>query len=241
MPAYAKPPITEAVIELRWGDAISRDSAAKARARLNDVFPFEQELKTIKIVASENQAVSVTEDFEALKLRSLDASNILLIGARNFAHSRLPPYLGWEVIYAEAKQYWDVFSRVCKAGPLQRVGVRYINRVDIPAVPGSLLHNEEYLAIYPQVPSVGNVVGDYRITVQMMPDESTRCAIRVESGPVPAPLVDHAAFLLDVDISLSEDLPTRDADIWALINEMGRLKSRVFESLITDKCRELFQ
>jgi len=59
-------------------------------------------------------------------------------------------------------------------------------------------------------------------------------------GSIPSPLVKMTSFLLDLDVSIEQNLPSTDEAIWARINEIRAQKNMVFEAAITDKARALF-
>ena len=70
--------------------------------------------------------------------------------------------------------------------------------------------------------------------------EDIGCKLTLNSAVVPAPILDHASFIIDQDIAKEVDLPQSDNDIYELLNEIRVRKNNVFEACISDRARELF-
>ena len=73
-----------------------------------------------------------------------------LVGLRydRFSFHRLRPYETWEEFRGEARRLWNRFRETAGPSAVTDVGLRYVNRFDLPA--GGRL--SEFLTIYPQVP-----------------------------------------------------------------------------------------
>ena len=121
---------------------------------------------------------------------------------------------------------------------LGRLGVRYINRIDIP-VSGSVVEHETFLNVYPKLPDILGLVGAYAVQA-VLRIEDIGCKLTLNSAVVPAPILDHASFIIDQDIAKEVDLPQSDNDIYELLNEIRVRKNNVFEACISDRARELF-
>ena len=66
------------------------------------------------------------------------------------------------------------------------------------------------------------------------------CQLRINSAAVPSPLIDHASFVVDLDFLRVQNVPQNDRALQNLLNTIRNKKNEVFESLITDKARALF-
>jgi uncharacterized protein (TIGR04255 family) len=49
------------------------------------------------------------------------------------------------------------------------------------------------------------------------------------------------SIVLDIDIFRTDDLPSEEAALWAVVEQLRNAKNKVFEGCITDKARELFR
>ena len=67
------------------------------------------------------------------------------------------------------------------------------------------------------------------------------CGVNVNYSSAPSPLVAHSSFLLDIDVFREDGIPSNDDELWELVGLLRDHKNAVFESLITDRTRALFQ
>jgi uncharacterized protein (TIGR04255 family) len=238
---YDRPPITEAVIELRFAQPHSREVVERATRRIRKEYHREEQEELLKLQFDAKTNKTETEkSWLGMKLSSADQTDLLFYRQTTFVCSRLAPYTGWNEFSARASRGWEVWRQ--EAGPTQlaRVGVRYINRIDIPLGRTSLLRVEDYLNVSPRSPDeLGEPMSSYTIQV-VRPLGVDDCGLTLSSGTVPSPLVGFVSFLLDIDVFRENDLPLRPDELWALLNKVRVHKNRVFESCITDLARGLF-
>jgi uncharacterized protein (TIGR04255 family) len=150
---YRRPPITEAVVELRLGDQIDIDQVDRIKDRLADDYPISpQTIQNISLIAGPGNQNRTQVEFGAYKLLSADATNAAVISRQHITNSRLAPYNGWEDFTEQAKRNWTVWRKVAGWHPISRVGVRYINRIDVPNPDEKPLPIDDYLVFRPIFP-----------------------------------------------------------------------------------------
>ena len=132
-----------------------------------------------------------------------------------------------------------MWKRVVGFKEISRIGVRYINRIDIP-ISGPIVEFEDYLHLYAKIPDVLGPVGGYAAQA-VLPLADIGCTLRLNSAVVPSPILDHMSILFDQDIAKEENPPQSDGDISELLGKIRVKKNEVFEACITDRARELFQ
>ena len=120
-----------------------------------------------------------------------------------------------------------------------RIGVRYINRIDIP-ISGPIVEYEKFINVYPKLPDVLGPVNAYGVQA-VLPIVDIGCKLTLNSAIVASPILDHASFVVDQDISKEVDAPQSDNAIYELLSEIRKRKNIIFEACITDSARELFQ
>jgi uncharacterized protein (TIGR04255 family) len=239
--SYDRPPITEAVIELRFAQPHTPEAIKSAAARVRNEYHHEQQEELMKVqVDAKTSKTETKKSWLGIKLSSSDQTDLLFYRQTTFLCSRLAPYTGWEEFSARALRGWEAWTK--KAGPTQlaRLGVRFINRIDVPLETTSLLKVEDYLNLFPQSPKEFiEPMTSYTIQV-VRPLGADDCGLTMNSGAVQPPLVGFASFLLDIDVFREKDLPLRSDELWALLDKVRVHKNRVFESCITDLARGLF-
>jgi uncharacterized protein (TIGR04255 family) len=140
----------------------------------------------------------------------------LSISPNFIATSRLAPYEGWEPFFARSRQNWDIWKRIVGRREFTRIGVRYINRIDIPA--GGPIEVEDYLLFSPKLPNTlpSQPMSSFAVNAAL-PLEFEGFTLKLNAGSAPRPLVKGYSVLLDFDISRTQNLPRNDEDLWSLI------------------------
>jgi uncharacterized protein (TIGR04255 family) len=241
---YKQPPITEAVIELRFAAPIDPGDIAKVSTDLKSFYPQQQPITDVRVhlnLPSGPQIVTTAHHIEThgIRLSTDDQTQLVLVWPQTFVCSQLALYPGWDVFFERFCRDWSVWKRTLGYRRITRIGVRYINRIDIPAT-APLVQHEEYLNIYPQVPDIIQSLTAYNVVTQSVLSE-IGCMLTLNSSSAPSPLLGHAAFIVDQDIFKEGDLPQNDDSIYALLNHIRAKKNEVFEACIKPRARELFK
>lgn len=241
---YMRPPITEAVIGIRFESALESGSLEKISSDFLLTYPQRQTLKNLgfKIEvphALEKEPVTDVNQQVGYRLLSSDATAILVLWPADLAVSQLAPYPGWDDFFARFDRDWIRWKRVVGYRKLVRIGVRFINRLDIPAGSGRI-REAEYLKVYPQLPEIIGPATAYGLQIQASVRDMG-CKLVLNTGEVPSPLLDHVSIVFDQDLFREGDCPQRDDEIYELIGKMRIKKNEIFEACVTDRARELFQ
>jgi uncharacterized protein (TIGR04255 family) len=170
--------------------------------------------------------------------RSADGKQIQQARTNGFTMSRLAPYLHWDGFCTETRRLWDIYRSIAKPSKVTRVAVRYVNRIDIPL---PLNDFGDYLRTVPTVSS-DLPQGLSRYFMQLvMPLEEIKGNVIINETIIEPAKPEVVSIVLDIDVSRSNDLPSTEEEIWALMEQLRTAKNNVFEACITDKARELFQ
>jgi uncharacterized protein (TIGR04255 family) len=239
---YKRPPITEAVIGVQFAAPIAADELRKISIRYNHSYPGEQQVKNIGVHVTNfpGRKPSVTNVQETIGYRRAtdDATEIVLFTPNMLIVSQLAPYPGWEMFFGRFVRDWTLWKREMGFHKISRLGVRYINRVDIPN--GEIfVEHEKYLNIYVQLPDVLGPTSSYAAQV-VLPIKDLDSQLTINTGIMPSPLLNHTSFLIDIDIGRAQDVPQRDEDVFAFLTTIRDRKNMAFEACITDQARELF-
>lgn len=242
MPSYKRPPITEAVIELRFGQQFSGKTIEKAASRLRrEYVHYEQDQQLEVMLDMDAQKSQFVPGPPGVRLSSQDRADVTILRPDAFVSSRLAPYCGWEAFIERVQRDWGIWRGEAGAVKLARIGVRYINRIDIPKPSDDTkIELKDFLNVWPHTPPLdwGPLTGfAFQATRPLNRDE---CYVRLYSGSVESPLVGHAALALDLDIFRESTLPMRDDELWALLGRIREMKNSLFESCVTDRSRGLF-
>jgi uncharacterized protein (TIGR04255 family) len=240
---YRRPPITEAVVEVRFADLIDMDQVEKIKDRLvNDEYSgLPQVVQNISFTTTLDNQTSSKVEFAGYRLSSADATHVVLFGRQNISYSRLAPYSGWEEFIGRARQNWATWRRIAGWHEVARIGVRYINRIDVPNPDEKAVPIDDYLVFRPVFPQFDGWQGVDSFAINgAIAIANTPFKVILNAGSTPSPLVRTVSFLLDIDISQEGNLPRNDDGLWALIDEVRVHKNRIFEASVTDLSRKLF-
>lgn len=237
---YKRPPIIEAAIEIRFSTEIDESVFKKLTSRYETNYPELKPIESHKVDININGVDTETNTTVQTDYRfySKDMSQIILLKSSSFLLSQLAPYESWEALISRFDRDWRLFKRFAGHNPIARIGVRFINRIDIPKS-DSLIHEDEYLNIYPKHPKNLDPLLSYAIHSQTELS-NINSILTLNSAVVPSPLPKHISIVIDQDISREVEPPQNTEDIINFLNEVRTEKNSVFESCITDKARELF-
>lgn len=230
---YAKPPIIEAVIDFQFSEPIPEKIRDKLARELKSAFPNRLLEKEINLSVVSDSQVDLDHQPSGLKLLSEDNLDIILIRQKNLANARLAPYQGWEVLRDRTVSVWRKASKFLTLQSISRIGVRFINRLDIPA---ESVRVADWATIDLKTP-LGSKINEFGMRVVSRDGASGSILI---FGSTKSPLLHHNSFMLDIDVFVENEIPKRETEVWQLVEELREKKNLLFEHSITEGTRRLF-
>ena len=242
-PGYLRPPIIEAVIGISFSQPIKDSVLATADRRFAKYYPAHLEnehtsLLVNRITGADSRLSSGVQEQSIRGHRRMSSAmdEVAVLMPDSLTVSQLAPYSGWDAFFARLRRDLAMYKRPGTNREISRIGVRYINRIDI-AASGNVVEHEQYLNLYPRTPpELGHIVGYGMQTTFHL--ESIGCFATLNTAPVPSPTLGHASFMLDIDVYKSSDLPLNNAGIFSLLGQMRTEKNRIFEACITQQARD---
>ena len=239
---YTRPPVTEAVIELRTPVDLDIDRLAKMRARLNKAYPISQDLVEVSVIGPAAGPLTTQQAPNGHVLVSDDAADVVQITRHHLIVSRRAPYLGWAPFAERFDAALKAWRTAVGRPRLDRIGVRFINRIDIPWIDGDPVTEErDYLRVGTlTMPFQHEPFRQFATRGEaLLPDH--RYGFILQTGVGPPALIAHTSLVLDLDIFHEVDGVLRDDDIRNRLTDMRRWKNELFEASITDRTRELIR
>jgi uncharacterized protein (TIGR04255 family) len=246
---YKNPPIEEAICQftfahpLPWGPDTPRQLFEKLRERY-PAMPQQQQILQANLTSGASPESPGLSLAPTERVVFADAENLsrFSVGPQTMAVHRARPYIGFEE---------DMLPRIRESVPssiefLQRdplftnVSVRYINRIQISDTEFDLTEYFEYWNSANLLPSSfdGTVTGFFYRTAAKQ--TSSPLNLTLNFGSVEAPK-DTAAFVLDIDLVYNFDDPVPSNEAIERVIKVKAVENSIFESLISDRTRELFK
>ena len=225
---YKHPPITEAVIEIRLEDSLSESVVEKIHKRLKKSYESSETISLvgIRLDPKKEKIERIPDEFEAYKLTSKDQADVVQIKPNAMVCSRLAPYNGWVNFEPRARENWEIWRKTAKHTKIKRIGVRYINRIDIPFRKEDKIDIEDYLTIVPKYPEPHLLTGFTNYTMQIKgPFSIEGFYLIINTNVVKSPLIDHCMGDA-IDDACFESKFSCCFDRCLLENTMARLKHR---------------
>jgi uncharacterized protein (TIGR04255 family) len=244
-PLLRNAPITEALIDVRikikegfdivrieaLHDAISSQYPdKKARHRLEGRFEFKKGEIPVSVG---------TETVDGYIFTSGDNREVFQARIDGFTFNRLKPYDKWEAFRDEAGKLWRLF-RELMSPEIVRVGLRYINKFDIPLFPDPLRDFSEYLTAAPIVPeNLPQGVSSFLTRVVIHNPKIDAAAIITQAFEQ---IIDpkFIPIILDIDTFKQKDRIDEE-EAWQDLEELRQFKNEIFFSSITERTKELFK
>lgn len=241
---YSRAPITEAIIDLRIA---SRSEFGIEQLRLcvdseKVSYPKRETISLalgkMEIGAGGSTSATAKQEQIGFKLSSADGKYVWQARHDGFTLSRLAPYEDWNTFCCEARRLWQNYRASAEPVIVDRVAVRYINRIDLPH---RYVELKEYFRTSPEVsPELPPTLSGFFMQLQL-PQTDLKGHLLIHQTIVPPDKPNVIPVILDIDLFRSDDVPNVEEEIWGYFEKLRIRKDEVFEACITDKTRELIR
>ena len=241
---YSRPPITEAVIGITFSSPMDAKQLESVNKSFQKHYPHKQVVSTFDL-SLEFNTKDIKDNKANLKptighrLSTDDQTQLVVLWPDSITLSQLAPYQGWGDFVGRFIRDWGALKKILGFQQISRIGVRYINRIDLPAEE-PIIEHENFLNIYPKVPDILNPLDAYALQASVTLKD-INCRLTINSASVPSPLLHHFSFVIDTDIFSDLNPPQSDSDLIVLLNKIRIKKNQVFEACISQPARSLFQ
>lgn len=247
---YNRPPIIEAVTEFRFASSVDENSLSRANDALAKFYPQEQEFLQVQFEIGpgtvNGDPIKASPKDKVWRRSAADHQQVAVLNPGAFAVSQLAPYEGWGPFSDRIRRDWKTFVEKVGRRRLSRLGMRYINRIDIPINEqlGNnpiIIDQSQYVRITMKVPDGFGEEFGYAISAHFRrPDVPAN--VTVNTSVIPGVVVPrHMSINLDIDVGVEANIPQSDEGLLGMLEKMRDIKNFFFEESITDNARSLFQ
>lgn len=240
-------PITEALIDLRIKPpldlSVLNNMLSLITKEVHNRYPERQEQRSFKggfgIKDGQPIVESPTDmDIQGYIFKSADKLQLVQFRRDGFTFNRLKPYTCWENVIAEAKELWNIYSGNTSPELVSRIAVRYINHLNIPLPINDF---RDYLATPPPVPeSVPQAVSSF-LTRVVVHDLEWQLDANITQAMERSTKPDFVTIIIDIDAYKSGEFDVQTEEIWAVLNQLRRLKNDIFFGSITEETARLYE
>lgn len=212
---------------------------------VDDDYPHEEKMRRIESnfrveggKASPVQQWTEDQGVVGVVRKSADGLQVAQFRLDGLTYSRLKPYMNWEEFVTEALKLWRVYEKLACPEDVLRIGLRYINVLEIPT---PILSVEDYVTIPLSVPPKLDVkVGGFLTRVLIQPSEND---IRANLTYALERSVDPQKEVLILDIDAYRDKncsPSDEEGLQLILEDLHALKNEIFFASITERTGELY-
>lgn len=244
------PPIIEAVIDIDCDlpaglelDALRRQAYPDLRElypKIRESITYEQ---TVEHGGMGEPIVANTDtSLTAIQFATDDERTIIQFRRNGFSFNKLRPYTSFDDYFGAMEHAWEIFVRLAQPALIRKIGIRTINRIEVPVDAQGGVDFTQYLDSFaPRIPS-----GAVRMATVSFYE--SHLGIDTDSGrlvnivkTMEAPTDAYIPLILDIDVHNPLE---RDSLNWVDISNelmaLRELKNWVFQQLLTPTCLNLF-
>ncbi len=239
---YKNPPIVEALCEIQFkpqGEWNSNVPSLVHKGFLKE-FPKSRKAKRLNIgvMASPQGMRQEVKEIDLTQFLKGDEKTLIQVGMNLLSINRLAPYTTWHELFPLIKKALKEYQKAANPLGIQTVGVRYINKCEIPA---AVVELEDYLNFYPELNGpMRRIHGPFFVGVQIpYPDSNGIMKMELISTTPSQP--ERIAFLLDFDYIIINSASISLDNIANWIDTAHSHIEDSFEDCIKEPLRALFE
>lgn len=181
---------------------------------------------------------SGSQEPDGYLLASPDGTQVVQARLDGFTFSQLKPYDTWDALKQAAQDLWRTYVDIAKPGQVERIAVRYINRIELPAPVTEL---SDWILTAPAVsPNLPQTLAGFFVRLNI-PFDNPPCFVNltqtVELGESGATV----PLIFDIDAFTPARLDPKDEALWRRFEDLRTVKNKVFFDSLTPRTKELFR
>ncbi len=243
MEHFAKAPVHEALLDIQVVLPPNPDNLDfKLFGRgLEDRFPDRKErlqfVQNLQLAADQQQAPPI-RSIEGYLFTSTKDGKIVQARRDGFTFNKLRPYSKWDDFSAEGRELWQRFVGFAHPVAVKRLGLRYINRIEIPE---NLTDLRDLCLLFPDVPmGVPQAWSEFFQRFATIREDGSPSIVTLAID-IPTP-PNQPAIILDIDVvcHLQNSEVAANA-IWPHFERMRVLKNEIFDASLTSRAKDMFR
>jgi len=238
---YKNPPIVEVVCEFLLTQDTSWDLTVPGvfYERVRDEFPHREQRvsQEVDLVQEPQGLRQILRTTERILLFTRDRKFLIQLGPRLMVINALKPYPGWEEFRPRIQKAWEELKRTVEIRGLERISLRYINRIEFDEKEINL---KDYFEFYPVLgPRLPQGMEAFIAGAEFSYEKGRdHCRVQLVSAPETG---DKKVVILDIHYFLAQLRSIEAPEMLPWIEGAHDRVEDVFEGCITDRLRERFE
>jgi uncharacterized protein (TIGR04255 family) len=239
---YARPPVVEAVCELRFESTSEQwdwTIPGLLYEQIRGQFPKKRQQSLLEVQLQPDEGKLVQQlGSPAARMQFLreDESALIQISPNVLGVNQLRPYPDWPTFRALVLNHLRIYRTIAHPESLVRIGLRYIDRVNFPM---ESINSDDYLNIRPWIPpgSIPEIWQSFLMQVEI-PYEDHASTLRLALGTAQPEPPSKTSIVLDLDMSSEADgVPTLDR-VGSWLDTAHDHIEAVFDQAFTEKTHQ---
>lgn len=238
---YRNPPIIEAICEFRLTQDTDWDLTVPGLfyERVKEFFP-DREQRVVQEVELTQEPQGFQQRIRAserILLFAQDRKTLIQLGPRLLVINVLKPYQTWQAFKFNIEKAWSSLRDVVEVSGVERIGLRYINRIEFP---NKNVELEDYFEFFPFIGKrLPQQIASFIVGVEFSYNaERDRCRVQLAQAVGDET---KSAVILDIDYFLTHPRAVEVSEVMKWIEEAHCRVEEIFEGCITDKLRAMFE
>jgi uncharacterized protein (TIGR04255 family) len=201
-------------------------------------FPKSEEFIAVEARLSPALPPAQRKSYHGQRFKSEDGTEIVQFRIDGFTYNRLKPYPGWDAFFPQALDLWRLYVATTAPEAVTRMAVRYINHLELPALPDDL---SRFLTAPPTLPEAipGRITG-FRNRVSVH-DTQAGLSAHLTQACDPNPEPGALTVTLDVDAYKPLTSEIGDNELVAMFGALHDFKNALFFGSITEATAEMYE
>ena len=239
-------PITEALLDIKakLPDGVGLNIFNEFQENIKDRFEDRKTMHSFKAEfrfspgKDESTPITPKDKIEGYIFHSKNENKIVQARLDGFTFNKLRPYEDWNKFHSEARELWELYNKIVKPISVNRIALRYINRIEIP-----LPFNDfsEYILTNPQIaPELPQSLSHFLMRIEIPNNEIGAIAIITQTMQKPTE-TQKLPLIFDIDAIKAVKYTENISDMWNDFCLLRQFKNEIFFNSITEKTKELFK
>jgi uncharacterized protein (TIGR04255 family) len=247
---YDNPPVEEALCEFHFLPSEEWDLMLPALFREKIKTAYPGKARQQNLVAAElgyspqlnEPGITLKQGLTKYLFPSSDEKKMIGLAPDILSIHVLRPYDGWVDFQQRIKESLAAYVEVTKDSNVRRISMRYINKIEIP-VPtiGQAVDLDIYFTSSPKIPAnLPQNLSSFIVRNEFLYEEEYPIRMMFTLSDLKIPDPNFVALLLDIEAVQEWENPIGVEEALESLEILKAKQSKVFESLITDDTRRLF-